>query len=202
MLKCYVYMYNVTLVVYWFVSVSKPLWSSGIIPDIINVPASLSTDTKVSLKIPAIIACRAEEDNHEAKLRNPCVSLTCAPSPSLLREGMSGLLSRAELGHLFHIWLHAQSRWVTAVIGIRESDTLQRLSLLRCSNSSISLMPSVKHLMMSKSQKKISAKAHTAEVSVHQFWNVNEPLSFRSAPSFCWMWLHLLQFAAFFQDFT
>lgn len=122
-------------------------------------------------------------------------------SLSLLREGTSGLLLRAELGHLFHISLHAQSRWMTAVIGIRDSDTLQRLSLLRCRTSILPLMLAVKHLMMSKSQKRISAKAHTAEVSVHQFWNVNELISFCSAPSFCWMWLHLLQFF-FFQDFT
>lgn len=30
---------NATLVAYWFVPVSKPLWSSGIISDTINVPA-------------------------------------------------------------------------------------------------------------------------------------------------------------------
>lgn len=72
--------------------------------------------------------CGAGGENQKAELREPCVSLTCAPSPSLLRDGMLCLLSRAELGHLFHISLHAQSRWVTAVIGIRDSDTLGWLS--------------------------------------------------------------------------
>lgn len=132
-----------------------------------------------------------------------CIPRGCSVSPSLLREGTSGLLSRAELGHLFHISLHAQSRWVTAVIGIRDPDKLRWLSLLRCSTSTLPLIPFVKHLIMSKSQKRISAKAHTAEVSVHQFWTINQPISFCSAPSFCWMWFHLLQLAAFFfQDFT
>ena len=88
---------------------------------------------------------------------------------------------RAELGHLFHISLHAQSRCVTAVNGSRGSDTLQRLSLLRCSSSTLPLVSSVEHLMMSKSQKRISAKAHAAEGGVHHSWNVNDPISFRSA---------------------
>lgn len=52
-----------------------------------------------------------------------------------------GLLMRGEalqshychkVGHLSHVSLHAQSRWVTAVIGIRDYSTLGWLSLLRC----------------------------------------------------------------------
>lgn len=52
-------------------------------------------------------------------------------SPFLLREGVLGLLMR-EVGHLFHVSLHAQSRWVTAVIGIRDCSMLWWPSLLRC----------------------------------------------------------------------
>lgn len=36
-----------------------------------------------------------------------------------------------KVGHLSHVSLHAQSRWVTAVIGIRDCSTLWWLSLLR-----------------------------------------------------------------------
>lgn len=179
-----------------FVSVSKPLWSSGIVPDHINVPASLSTESE-SLDTCSYCMQRWRKSWGRTE-ETLCIPHVCSVSPSLLREGTSGLLSRAELGHLFHISLHAQSRWVTAVIGIRDPDKLQWLSLLRCSTSTLPLVPFVKHLIMSKSQKRISAKAHTAEVSVHQFWNINQPISFCSAPSFCWMWFHLLQLAAFF----
>lgn len=69
-----------------------------------------------------------------------CVCTWHHPWLPLLREGALGLLMRGEalqshychkVGHLSHVSLHAQSRWVTAVIGIRDYSTLWWLSLLR-----------------------------------------------------------------------
>ena len=69
-----------------------------------------------------------------------CISLWYHPCLPVLREGAFGLLVRGEalqshychkVGHLSHVSLHAQSRWVTAVIGIRDYSTLWWLSLRR-----------------------------------------------------------------------
>lgn len=90
----------------------------------INVAIRLSTNIKVTINKTVCVCVELQKESW-GNLVYPSRAL-CLPLPFGSRRCVC---CRAELGHLFHISLHAQSRWVTAVIGIRGTDSLWRLSL-------------------------------------------------------------------------
>lgn len=69
---------------------------------------------------------QTEKALYLTNLHFPMTTWPCLP---LSKKGTLGLLMKAEVGHLVHVSLHAQSRWVTAVIGIRDSCTPWQLSV-------------------------------------------------------------------------
>lgn len=97
----------------------------------------------------------------------------CLP-PSPARE-LSDCFVRGKVGHLCHVSLHAQSRWVTAVIGMKN-----------CEHAAVALSPKILHLhllpslpveqpLMPKEDRQIQPTARCQEDKHVSSWSAKVP---------------------------